>query len=150
MNKKDLRGIDKVIKQRNATIILSMKKRNVRELKVVLEGEEQDIVYTGCSLNDLLKKASKYLLANETQKQQYIDGFGNIEDGLDWLLSKKFNVSIIQEKDVYDLFTVKVKSKKEELHSISVFQVEGVFSALQKVDEWAKLIQTHTSATVAQ
>lgn len=151
MNKKDIRGIDKAIIEKDAVIEISMGKKNVRKLKVMVDSEEAKI-YTSFTLNDVLRKASKNLLLNQNESQVCVCGSAQIENGIDWLLTKKFYITIIQEKDVFDNFTVIVKAKSGKhdkvVHSLSVFQIQGVYEALKQIDDWSIVLQQNIDGLV--
>ena len=147
MKKNDFKGIEKAIKVSDAVVTISMDKRNVRKL-VVEMGDDETKVFTSFSLDSVIKKASKCLLEKQNEEMMCVAGDKNIEDGIEWLLTKKFNITITQENDVFDTYKVVVKTKSKlnckVIHVNSVFQVQGIHELFKQLEDWALVIQENT------
>ena len=153
MKKNDFKGIEKVINVSDAVVTLSMDRRNVRKLVVEI-GENETKVFTGFSLDSVLKKASKCLLEKQNEALMCVSGDEKIEDGVDWLLTRKFNITITQERDVFDTYKVVVKTKSKlnctVVYVNSVFQVQGVYELFKQLNDWAIVIQENTVGIVTK
>lgn len=109
MNKADLRGIDKVIKEENAIIKICMDKRLVRKM-IINKEEGKDVVYTAGSLKKLLRSASKQLTSKEKQNQVCVGGIPTFDSNLDEIL-KDFYFVIFKDQE-QELFKMHINGNE--------------------------------------
>ena len=147
MKRNDFKGIEKAIKTSDAVVTISMERRNVRKLTVEM-GENETKVFTSFSLESVIKKASKYLLERQNEEMMCVAGDEKITDGIEWLLTKKFNITITKEEDVFDTYKVVIKTKSKlnckVIYVNSVFQVQGIHELFKQLEDWALVIQENT------
>ena len=141
MNKSDLRGIDKVIREENAIIKIYMDKKLVRKM-VVNKEEGKDIIITGSTLKRLLRTASMQLNGKEVQNQVCVGGVPSFDSKLDELLKEfyliifKDQVSAVLKMHVnnYDNNMTVLKSEASFKNGVYGL-IENVENFLQKKDE---------------
>lgn len=139
MNKSDLRGLDKIIKEQNAIVKIAMdRKRLVRKMIINLE-EGKDIVYTGASLKKLLRNASKLLALNEIEKQVCIGGIPMFDSELDDCL-RDYHFLIYRDQ-VQNLFKMHIAPNSQGSLILISWEVpfkDGVYGLMAKAEEALK------------
>lgn len=135
MNKTDLRGIDKIIKEENAIIKIFMDKRFVRKM-IISQEEGKDIVFTGPTFKRLLKSASMQLLGKVKQSQVCVGGVPSFDSKLDEVLKDYYFIIFKdQEQDVFKMQILNHANNLRVFHSKVPFK-NGVYGLFENVENF--------------
>ena len=131
----NIRGIENVLKNKNALISISTNRRFVYVLKSVSDDGAK--VYIGHSFKNMLIKASKFLPEGKNETQNCIASNGTITNSIEFALKDAGFMMRIYVKDEQYIIEMYLKSDKEKLNPWIVKQCktkQGLLTAINELE----------------